>query len=95
MVHTIRVYAYGTTVRVWLFVPYAYSYYTIIVYKQYIAIANTVLLFTLNHELYPLCIFLLYIDVFALEGLALLDKLVISSGQFIFNPLLCMKVTLN
>ena len=41
---------------VWLFVPYAYSYYTTIaVHKQhkYIAIANTVLLFVLDHELYP------------------------------------------
>ena len=70
MVHTIRVYAYGMTVRVWygylyrtrmvwLFVPYAYSYYsnytTIAVHKQhkYIGIANTVLLFFLDHELYP------------------------------------------
>ena len=25
MVHTVRVYSYGTTVRVWLFVPYAYT----------------------------------------------------------------------
>ena len=44
---------------VWLFVPYAYGYYTTIaVHKQqhkYIAIANTVLLFVLDHELYPRC----------------------------------------
>ena len=63
-------YAYGTyhtrirvrydrTRMVWLFVPYAYSYYsnytTIAVHKQhkYIGIANTVLLFFLDHELYP------------------------------------------
>ena len=61
MVHTIRVYAYGMTVRVW----YGYLYhmriativtilYTIAVHKQhkYIGIANTVLLFFLDHELY-------------------------------------------
>ena len=67
MVHTVRVYAYGHSVRydrtrmVWLFVPYAYSYYaTIVVHKQhkYIAIVNTVLLFVLDHELYARCSFL-------------------------------------
>ena len=78
---------------VWLFVPYAYSYYTIIVYKQHVAIANTVLLFTLNHELYLWCSFLLYTLMF-LQGLTLLDKLVIS-GWTIHINLLCMKVTLN
>ena len=49
------------TRMVWLFVPYEYSYYTTItVHKQhkYIAIANTVLLFVLDHELYPRCSFL-------------------------------------
>ena len=56
MVHTIRVYPYGTTVRVWY--GYLYhmriaSYYTIIDYKQQIAIASTVLLFILDHKLYP------------------------------------------
>ena len=58
MVHTIRV-RYDRTRMVWLFVPYAYSYYsnytTIAVHKQhkYIGIVNTVLLFFLDHELYP------------------------------------------
>ena len=63
MVHTIRVYLYGTTVRVW----YGYLYhmriascYTITDYKQDIAIASTVtvLLFVLDHELYPRCSFM-------------------------------------
>ena len=59
MVHTVRIairIRYDRTRMVWLFVPYAYSYYTTIaVHKQhkYIAIANTVLLFVLDHELYP------------------------------------------
>ena len=61
MVHTVRVYAYGTTERVW----YGYLYHmrmtTITVYKQDIAISSTVL-FTLNHKLYPWCSFLLYIQ---------------------------------
>ena len=60
MVHTIHVYAYGTTVRVW----YGYLYHMRMAniyhycYKQHIVIASTVLLFTLNHELYPWCNFL-------------------------------------
>ena len=56
MVHTVRVYSYGMTVHVW----YGYLYHmriatiaTITVYKQRIAITNTVLLVILGHELYP------------------------------------------
>ena len=71
--HMVQPYAYGMAICTIC----VYSYYTIIVYKQYIAIANTVLLFNLNHELYPLCSFLLYTLMF-LQGLTLLDKLVIS-----------------
>ena len=66
-------YAYGmyhTRIRarydrmrmVWLFVPYAYSYYTTIaVHKQhkYIAIANAVLLFVLDHK-FVICICSIY-----------------------------------
>ena len=54
MVYTIRVYSYGMTIRVW----YGYLYYmsiatiaTITVYKQHIALANTVLIIILDHEL--------------------------------------------
>ena len=57
MVHTIRVYAYGTTVRVYgsyLYHMRIASYYTITDYKQRIAIASTVLLFILDHELYSI-----------------------------------------
>ena len=42
-------------VCIWLFVPCAYSNHTITVYKQHIAIVNMVLLFILDHELYPRC----------------------------------------
>ena len=49
---------YDSTHMVWLSVPYVYSYYTITVYKQHIAIANTVLLFILDQYLYPQCSFL-------------------------------------
>ena len=84
-------YAYGTyhtriciwydrTRMVWLFVPYAYGYY--------IAIANTVLLFTINHELYPWCSFLFYSDVNFVRTHS--DKLVISRWI-----ILTLKVTLN
>ena len=53
MVHTVRVYAYGTTVRVW----YGYLYHMRIALLYYyclqatyiIAITNTVLLFVLDH----------------------------------------------
>ena len=54
MVHTVCVYSYGMTVRIW----YGYLYHmriatiaTITVYKQRIAIANTVLQVILDHEL--------------------------------------------
>ena len=50
MVHTVRVYAYGTTVRVW----YGYLYHMRIALLYYYclkAIANTVLIFILDHEL--------------------------------------------
>ena len=63
-------YAYGTyctsicvrynhTRMVWLFVPYEYiaTSYTITVH-QCVTIANTVLLFVLDPELYPRCSFL-------------------------------------
>ena len=50
-VHIIRIW-YNCMCMVWLFVPYVYCYYTITVYKQHIAIANTILLFVLDHELY-------------------------------------------
>ena len=54
MVHTVRVYAYGTTVRVWY--GYLYHmriavlyYYILFTSNIYIAITNTVLLFVLDH----------------------------------------------
>ena len=59
--HTVRVYSYGMTVRVWDGFLYHMRIATIAtntVYKQHIAIANTVLLVILDHELYPRCSFL-------------------------------------
>ena len=60
MVHTIRVYAYGTTIRVYAYgttirVWYGYLYHMRIVLlllftsNIYIAITNTVLLFVIDH----------------------------------------------
>ena len=77
MVHTVCVYSYGMTVRVW----YGYLYHmriatiaTITVYKQRIAIANTVLLVTNNTHGATFCS-----DVFARTHDS--DKLVISTEK--------------
>ena len=61
-----RIHIYDHTRMVWLFVPYMYSHGTLTVYKQHIAIANTVLLIVLdqimNYTTVQLSAVMLYVD---------------------------------
>ena len=75
MVHTIRVYAYGTTVRVWYGHLYhmriAVLYYYCLQATYYIAITDAVLLFVVDH------VHMTAICSDALRGLMHSDKLII------------------